>query len=256
MNFMKLMRLTQTVPIMFPMKKESYYFDNFIFDLYGTLIDIKTDEHAPDTWIKWAKWLDEREIVHPAPMLMHDEFFEMDMAARDKARGEGVFTHPEIDVIPIYRTMFLEYGNPEDMITAELLDDAGYAFRTASREYMKLFPNVIGFLEKIKGSGRHAYILSNAQRCYTLPEIKYFGLDKAVDDYLISSDYGCMKPDILFYNELINRYNMDCERTVMIGDSHENDYEGGINAGINAIWLGGENSAETFYCAKGPEFVK
>ena len=171
----------------------------------------------------------------------------MDKSARENALAEGIYTHPEIDVIPIYRTLFEEYGNPLDRLTPEFLDEAGYAFRVASREYIRLFPKVIDFLKKIKTSGGHAYILSNAQRCYTLPEICFFGLDKLVEDVLISSDYGCMKPDLAFYNALIDRHGLERERTVMIGDTMLNDYQGGINAGLCSILLGDDNPAKEFY---------
>ncbi|MCR5734194.1 MAG: HAD family hydrolase [Lachnospiraceae bacterium] len=222
-------------------------YNNFIFDLYGTLIDVRTDEHADETWIRWAKWLDEHDIRHPSTQVMHDDFFGMDRAARDKALAEGVFAYPEIDVIPIYRTLFEKYGNPSDRLTNSFLDDAGFAFRVSSREYIRLFPGVKRFLKSINSSGKHAYILSNAQRCYTLPEIHAFGLHELVSDVLISSDHGCMKPDTAFYNMMILRNGLDRDKTVMIGDSRENDYEGGIGAGINAIWLNDDNPATEFY---------
>ncbi len=222
-------------------------FDNYIFDLYGTLIDIRTDEHADDTWKKWAEWLDARGILHPSPEAMRKEFFDMDREARENAKAEGRVDFPEIDVIPVYSAMFTGYGNDPSRLTPAFLDEAGYAFRTASREYMRLFLGVPEFLKKIKASGRHAYILSNAQRCYTWPEICAFDLQNMTDDVLISSDFGCMKPDIAFFNAMTEKHGLDRSRTVMIGDSRENDYEGGLNAGLHAIWLGPENPAGEFY---------
>ena len=224
-------------------------YDNFIFDLYGTLIDIRTDEHADETWKKWSEWLDEHGIVHPSPDVMREEFFLEDRQARENAKAEGRVNCPEIDVIPIYRAMFSGYGNDPSLLTPAFLDEAGYAFRTASREYMRLFPGVPEFLNKIRESGRHAYILSNAQRCYTWPEICAFDLQDMVDDVLISSDFGCMKPDIIFFNAMTEKHGLDGSRTVMIGDSRENDYEGGLNAGLHAIWLGPDNPAGEFYKA-------
>ena len=178
---------------------------------------------------------------------MHDEFFKMDREARVEAKANGPADYPEIDVIPIYRTLFSEYGNDEKFLTPAFLDEAGYAFRCASRKYMRLFPGVEDFLKAIESSGRHAYILSNAQRCYTWPEICHFGLEKMVSDVLISSDYGCMKPDIRFFDAMIDKHKLKRGCTVMIGDNRENDYEGGLNAGLNAIWLGPDDPAGKFY---------
>ncbi len=225
-------------------------FDNYIFDLYGTLIDIRTDEHADETWVKWGEWLDRHKIKHPGIKEMHDEFFERDLKARADAKTEGKYDVPEIDVIPIYKEMLIEYGNDESRLTPAFLDDAGYAFRSASRDYMRLFDGVEEFLKGIRKAGKHAYILSNAQRSYTWPEICHFGLQDMVEDVLISSDLKCMKPDITFFNAMIDKHSLDRSRTVMIGDSYENDYEGGLNAGINAIWLGPDNPAGEFYIRK------
>ena len=97
------------------------------------MIDIRTDEHVDKTWIRWCKWLDKHGIRHPGFKVMRDEFFMMDLAAREQAKAEGRVEYPEIDVIPIYKTMFLEYGNDERGLTQDFLDEAGYAFRTASR---------------------------------------------------------------------------------------------------------------------------
>ncbi len=56
-----------------------------------------------------------------------------------------------------------------------------------------------------------------------------------------------MKPDKAFFNAIIQKHGLERERSVMLGDSYENDYLGAINAGLNAIWMSGENAAERFY---------
>ena len=224
-------------------------YDNYMFDLYGTLIDIHTDEHADATWDKWCGWLTGEGVKIPSRDEMREDFFTRDTAARAEARANWGFACPEIDVINIYRAMFKEYGNSGHFLTDKFLSEAGYAFRAASREYMRLFEGVEEFLTAIRSSGRHAYILSNAQRCYTWPEICCFGLEKMVEDVLISSDYRCMKPDAAFFNAMIDKHSLNRETTVMIGDSHENDYEGALAAGLNAIWLGPDNPAGRFYHA-------
>lgn len=222
-------------------------YDNYVFDLYGTLIDIHTDEHDIRTWEKWTEWLDEHGYRHAASGEMHETFFEADREAREDAAASWGFTCPEIDVVPIYGEMFRKYGNPTELLTREKLYDLGYAFREASREYMRLFPGVPEFMERIHKAGKRAYLLSNAQACYTIPEISFFKLDEMLDDILISSEERCMKPDRAFFDKLAGRYEFDLSRTVMFGDSFENDYSGALSAGWNAIHLAGENSPDVFY---------
>lgn len=220
-------------------------YDNYIFDLYGTLIDLSTDEHAAKTWKKWLRWLDNHEIVHPHYIEFRREFFEKDREYRQVMLNEYPYKYPEIDIIDVYRELFLKYTGR--VINEDLLNEASYAFRECSRKYYRLFPGVEEFLMKIRESGKHAYILSNAQASYTAPEIKYFGLDKMVDDVLMSSDYKCMKPEKAFFEALIKKHDLNPERSVMIGDSLASDVKGAEGCGINTIHLIGENNPNSFY---------
>lgn len=220
-------------------------FDNYIFDLYGTLIDLRTDEHAAQTWKKWLRWLDKRGVQHPVYYKFRKDFWDMDKACRTRAQAEGKYEVVEIDVIPIYRELFIRYGNPE--YSDEFLKEASYAFRVASRDYIRLFPGVEAYLKEIRDTGRHSYILSNAQASYTWPEIVWFGLDRLTDDQMMSSDKGCMKPDKAFFEMMIEKHGLDKDKSVMIGDNASCDVAGADAVGLPSIHLAGENAPQTFY---------
>jgi len=216
---------------------KQFEFDNYIFDLYGTLIDIHTDESCDETWEKWIAFLDDSGIKHPALNRFRDDFFRKEKEYRLRP---SIYEYPEIDVLKVYDELFTRYGNRK-ISDAELFE-ISYRFRVASRDYCRLFEGVPAFLNTLRARGKKVYILSNAQRSYTLYEITHFKLDKLVDDYLISSDYGCMKPDKAFYDAIVRKHSLDRSRSVMLGDSYENDYRGAINAGLNAIWLSSVDS--------------
>lgn len=217
-------------------------FDNYIFDLYGTLIDIHTDEHSDETWEKWIRFLDDKRIKHPDLTVFRNDFFKKDKEYRLRTTE---YEYPEIDILKVYDELFTLYGN-QKLTEAELFE-ISYRFRISSRDHFELFEGVSDFLKGLKRLGKKIYILSNAQRSYTLYEIMHFGLDRLVDDFLISSDFGCMKPDKAFYGAIVEKHSLDKKRTVMLGDSLENDCHGAIDAGLNAIWLGEDNAAEKFY---------
>jgi len=223
-------------------EKELFSYDNYVFDLYGTLIDLRTDEHCDETWEKWIKNLDERGIKHPPLEEFRRDFFDKDREYREKPTP---YTYPEIDVLEVYDELFTKYGNPP--INPGELYEISYQFRMASYDYIQLFEGVPEFLEKLHRLGKKTYILSNAQNSYTLPEILYFGLDKMVDDYLISSDYRVMKPDKAFFSALVEKHNLDRGRSIMFGDSRENDYEGALASGFAGVWLHGEDYSDKFY---------
>lgn len=219
--------------------------ENYIFDLYGTLIDIKTDEHCAHTWKKWCKLLDHHNIKHPEYFIFRRDFFELDKKNRITLKEQLHCQVPEIDIIEVYRELFLRYGN-EALEDAQLYELA-YAFRVASREYIRLYPGVIDYLTALRAAGKHTYILSNAQRSYTWPEIQMFDLDKLTDDQLISSDYQTMKPDTAFFDALINKHNLTRSESLMHGDSYSSDIAGAISACIKYVHLVDENHPSKYY---------
>lgn len=220
-------------------------YDNYIFDLYGTLIDLDSDEKAAFTWKKFIRWLDKRGIRHPDYIIMRREFFEMDLAAREKITSTMGIKHPEIDVIPIYKEQFARYGNSD--LSDEFVEELSYAFREASISEIGVFDGVMEYLEALKKAGKKIFILSNAQRSYTWPEVVRFGFDKIMDDVLISSDDYYMKPEVKCFERLFSKHNLDKSRSVMIGDSFASDIQGAINFGISYIHLTGFDSADKFY---------
>lgn len=220
-------------------------YDNFIFDLYGTLIDIHTDETAGATWRKFSCFLNKNALKHPPYFVMRKQFFTADREKRAEARIRDGFEYPEIDVTDIYREMLLSYGNssPSD----EFLRELAYAFREASRDYVRLFPGTAEFLKLLKDRGKKVFILSNAQAGYTVPEIEMFSLEKITDGIVLSSDECCMKPERAFFECLLERYGLDRDKCVMFGDNALSDIRGAENAGIAAVHLSGENHPKDFY---------
>lgn len=218
---------------------------NYVFDLYGTLIDLACDEHAAQTWKKWCRELDKRGIKHPVYYKFRKDFFDLDKSSRVALKEKTGCDVPEIDIINVYRELFDRYGN--GILDNELLNEISYEFRAASRSYIRLYPGVVMYLNKLREEGNKIFLLSNAQRSYTWPEIEMFELDKLTDDQFISSDYGCMKPDRRFFDALINKYDLIREDTIMHGDSFSSDIEGAIGAEIKYVYLNGDDSADKYY---------
>lgn len=217
-------------------------YDYFIFDLYGTLIDLRTDEWIETTWVKWIDYLDKKGIRHPKLTEFREDFFSLDKAYRQKPTP---FTYPEIDVMEVYDELFTRYGNKK--IDSSELFEISYEFRKCSIEYIKLFEGVEEFLSILKKENKKTFILSNAQSSYTLYEIQGFSLDKMVDDYIMSSDFKCMKPDKAFFDAIVLRGGIKKDRAIMFGDSYQNDYLGAKEYGISGLWLNGEDYSDKIY---------
>ncbi|MCQ2515509.1 MAG: HAD family hydrolase [Saccharofermentans sp.] len=220
-------------------------YSTYIFDYYGTLLDSYNDEKSTEYWDKWLKVLDDKGIKHLGSKVFMEEFFAMDKEYRKNITSNRGFMYPEVDIIDVYRDIFEKYGN--GVLDDEILYEIAYAFRECTREYIKLYPGVDEYLKALRDNGKKLYILSNAQRSYTWPEMTMFDMESKVDGIIMSSDYGCMKPETYLYNALFEKFGLSKEGAVMIGDSIGSDVKGAKDFGISYIHLTGENSSDKFY---------
>ena len=69
------------------------------------------------------------------------------------------------------------------------------------------------------------------------------GLDRFVDELVVSGEVGVSKPDPLIFHTAMNRLGVSEDETVMVGDSWIADIEGARAAGIRAIWFNPSGSA-------------
>jgi putative hydrolase of the HAD superfamily len=220
-------------------------YKNYIFDLYGTLIDIHTDEYSKNFFKKYAKWLRKQGFAFEwkrfyitYTLLEHDY--------RIKAADEGRYANPEIRIEPVFKEVFALNGYE---ITDEQVLFLCEGFRRISLIYMKLFDDTISCLEGLKNAGKKIYLLSNAQRSFTWQELELAGLIPYFDGILISSDEGCMKPDSEFYNICCNRYGLDKKECIMIGNELKSDMAGAKAAGIDGFYV---NRYPVFHEVKEP----
>lgn len=220
-------------------------YDTYIFDYYGTLLDSFNDEKSIDYWDKWLEVLDSKNIKHPDSRIFMDEFFAMDKEYRRIITRERGFIYPEVDIIDVYRDILDKYGN--GVLADDVLYEVAYAFRVCTREFIKLYPGVEDYLRALHDNGKKTYILSNAQRSYTWPEMTMFDMESRVDGILLSSDIGCMKPETAFFEALFDKYKIDKNSAVMIGDTLSSDVKGARDFGISYIHLAGDKSSDIFY---------
>ena len=82
------------------------------------------------------------------------------------------------------------------------------SFRAMSLKYIKLYDGALDLLRSLKEAGGKVYLLSNAQSSFTKPELKLLGIYDEFDGIVISSDEGCKKPDVKFYQTILKRYKL------------------------------------------------
>ena len=214
-------------------------YKNLIFDLYGTLLDVKTADDSDEAFRKLAKFYAFRGAKYTAGKLQLE--FRRRMKAQLRTRENTIYektgekiTYPEIDVVSIFKQLFEEKNVEADDALVELTENW---IRITVTRRLAIYPGVLELLKRWKEQGRKLYLLSNAQRVYTEGELKATGLDAWFDGILLSSDYGCRKPDPIFFNELQRQFKLSQFDSVMIGNERKSDIAGACAAGIDSVLL-------------------
>ena len=209
-------------------------YKNYIFDLYGTLIDINTDEWCDDLWKKMAI-LYGYKGAHYTYDELKGEYLNLVSLEKVAVRKR----HPEYSVVDIkiekvFKKLFTQKGVK---VTKAQVAFVAEAFRCYSTKYIKLYDGVIDLLDTLKAKGKKIYLLSNAQRYFTENELNMLGLTEYFDGICISSDEECSKPDSCYYKTLFDRYGLEKSESIMIGNDYLSDIGGAAHFGIDSLYI-------------------
>lgn len=216
-------------------------YQNYLFDLYGTLADIHTDEESAAFWNSVSRLLG-MQGVHCAPAELKKKYAagiaRLDAEAR-AALPEGA--EPEIDLGLVFREFFADGGVDAD---DRMIADFARSFRLLSLKRLKLFPGVPELMAHLHRKGKKVYLLSNAQSLFTRPELTLLGLDGMLDGSILSSEAGRKKPDPEFYREILRRFDLDPAVTAMVGNDDVADCHGAASAGLDSFYVYTRQSPE------------
>lgn len=202
-----------------------------LFDLYGTLIDIRTNETRKDIFRTLAHYLTYQGVyLHRADI--RDRYNEIMKTQKEERQEE----YPEIDVEAIWNLMLLREGIASDSKRQSLSRILAQIYRGISRERLRLYPAVKKVLEELKQDYRLAAI-SDAQPCYVFPEMKALGLDGYFDPIIISAPYGFRKPDRRMFELALSAMDLSPGEAVHVGNDLFRDVYGAKRLGIRTIFM-------------------
>lgn len=211
-------------------------FKNYIFDLYGTLVDIHTEEDAALLWEKMTFLYGFYGAAY-TPEELKKRFREM-------VAGKEADTHeafPEIRIEEVFEALFTEKGVNAGR---ELSVHAGQFFRILSMEYVKCYEGAKELLKGLRDAGGNVYLLSNAQGIFTEYELRLLGLTPYFDDIFISSEYGVKKPEAKFFELLLKKHGLNPAESIMIGNDMRSDIGGAKKVGISTFYIHSNISPE------------
>lgn len=215
-------------------------YQNYVFDLYGTLVDIHTDEGLPELWEKLTIFYAAKGAVYTQDELK-EEYENLYENEKNAVIKKYKVSHADIQIEKVFKQLFEKKGVKA---SKELATCTANLFRLLSLDYVKLYDGVLELFEQLRQKGKKIILLSNAQRSFTEPELKYLGLYDKFDKIYISSDLYCAKPDIKFYQNMIDELGLDKKETIMIGNDEITDIKGSYEAGLDSLYIHSNISPE------------
>ena len=177
-------------------------YDNYIFDLYGTLIDIHTDEERKGLWQEMADYLKENFSSFYTGATLRKRYIEICHEEEELLRSQNGHEWPEIRIEKVWARLVsegcpnsverkkqednkkTECSNSNNNNIASILTDSKAIrnlcifFRESSRDKFIVYDGVKETLEKLQGMGKKIFLLSNAQRAFTEKELSDAGLHR------------------------------------------------------------------------------
>jgi len=203
-----------------------------IFDLYNTLIDIRTDEESLSTYEPVSKWLIYQGVkISPEDLKAEYRLLvKKDMESRWEK-------HPEVRVEQVFAKICRSHavGEIDQTLLGALGAETACAFRAGSLRRLQVFPQSLSLLGELETYPK--VVVSNGQRVFSEKEMRYFDLYDRFQSVIFSSDFGRKKPDPRIFLEAVRLIGLEPEEIMCIGDSFDNDITPAAKLGMRALHI-------------------
>ena len=207
---------------------------NIIFDLYGTLIDIRTDENSVGFWRKVVQVFAMGGASFSPGELKTNYSRYVRNAIRLQRLKHPTYRYVDIDVLRVFTKLYKDKGIDADEM---LLRDTARRFREDSTKHIRLYDGVIELLDGLRAAQKKIFLLSNAQESFTIPEMDKLGILDYFDGIMISSEEGVCKPQKQFFEKLLKKHHLDPKDCLMVGNDKISDMQGAKNVGIDGLYI-------------------
>ena len=222
-----------------------------LFDLYSTLLDVKTDDDDPEVYRAVARFLRYRGVVvHGA------ELREAYAGAMRRQRAGRAELFPEIDVEAIWLEILQARGASEELAReplGALARALSELHRALSRRRLRLYPDVLPTLEAL-GARFALGMVSDAQPCFALAELREFGLDRYFPAPIVSAPRPFRKPDPRLFREALDALRVAPHEAIFVGNDMFRDIHGSSALGMRTIFFASGAGEQSFPGAS-PDYV-
>ncbi|MCX7913138.1 MAG: HAD family hydrolase [Thermodesulfovibrionales bacterium] len=198
-----------------------------LFDLYGTLINIKTDEGDIGTYEILSRYL-KYHLVYISADALRKTYFE----AVQQHLSQSKEPFPEVDVYKVFFDIMHSFGKKK--YPSSTVIDVSMLFRSLTIRRFEPFEGIFEVLDEVSKQYKTA-LVSDAQWVFTKAEIKMLGLERFFRHIILSSKYGFKKPDKRLFNIALKKLGIRSEEAVYIGDNPARDLVGAKMVGMKFL---------------------
>jgi HAD superfamily hydrolase (TIGR01549 family) len=105
---------------------------------------------------------------------------------------------------------------------------------------IKLYEGMDDLIERLKTKGVKVGIITDGRVSGQKKKIQALGLDKRVDDYIITDELGGIqfrKPCDIAFRIMQNRWRIPYEQMLYIGDNVDKDFQAPRQLGMQSLWF-------------------
>lgn len=209
-----------------------------LFDFYGTLAHIRTDEQSIQPWHVVASYL-----RYQGAKISANELQSMYFNCVKESLDSSPEPYPDVNIIHIFTDILvrLKIESSEDVVRTIL-----QLFRSLTINEFWLFSETIEVLNALRKKIRLG-LVSDSQEVYIVSELQLVSLDSLFESVVISSQFGYRKPDPRLFQKALKEMGVSTTDDVLyVGDNWERDIVGASNAGIQSVWIQRKNEQVFF----------
>jgi len=109
----------------------------------------------------------------------------------------------------------------------------------------KLFPHTIEILNYLKGKDYKMHLITNGFESVQMQKIKNAEISHYFTEVITSETSNSLKPNKEIFEFALKTANATLSESIMIGDNETADIQGGINVGMDTVFVNHLNAAPT-----------
>jgi 2-haloalkanoic acid dehalogenase type II len=224
-------------------KKEVKKYKAIFFDFGGTLMDAESDVVAH---LNMMKDIIQKYRLSALPENMVTKYnsflFTKEMTLLDCDPSETLFSPLRESTEKAFRGVLAEYNIQPSEEDIQWLKKS---FLENHKKYIKLFPETLKILQKIKEINIHLGIISDIDKDFQEFQFNVFGIKEMFDSITTSEEVQIYKPEAKIFQVALNKAGCQGEESIIIGDSYKKDIVGGKNMGMTTIWINKSSEKDT-----------